>query len=59
MKLIRVGIERKQGGKLPMARAKWDKKYIITELKQADMEAAPWNPEPYGRFRGYTLNCPG
>jgi hypothetical protein len=27
--------------------AKWDKKYFITELIQADMEAAPWNPVPY------------
>jgi hypothetical protein len=38
-----------------MARAKWDKKYFVTELKQADMEAAPWNPEPYADSEGMRL----
>jgi hypothetical protein len=30
-----------------MAKAKWDKKYFLTELVQSDMEQAPWNPVPY------------
>jgi hypothetical protein len=38
-----------------MARAKWDKKYFITELIQANMEAAPWNPEPYAESEGMRL----